>query len=170
VVANAGVAPNADTTAPLTGLPRSSRTMPWIAPVAAAAMFPIGRRGACARTTTEVHRSTRPPTTADAANLDLPLMPPRFPGPGSPGLRRRHGEVNVPGQSLVRDFVGDFDLQPVIALGKRRQRHGLSGLQLIARGHVESRRQRLRVQVGRIRLVEELLAARLLLLYVVSCH
>ena len=58
---------------------------------------------------------------------------------------------------LVRDLVGDLDLEPVVAFGERRQRHGLAALQLMARREVELRRQRLRVEGLRIRLVEELL-------------
>src|SRR5438093_839963 len=64
-------------------------------------------------------------------------------------LRLRDGEVQVARQRLVRDLVGDLDLQPVIALGERRERNGLSALQLMSRGKIELWRQRLRVQVLR---------------------
>src|SRR5579872_6340411 len=75
---------------------------------------------------------------------------------GSCGLRRNR-EVDVPGQRLLRDVVRHLDFETVLSFGKRRERDGLSGLQLMARGHVENRRQRLRVEILRIRLVEELL-------------
>ena len=73
-------------------------------------------------------------------------------------LGSRNGEVDVPGYRLVGDFVGNLNLEPVFTLGERRQRHALSGLELMARRHIELRRERLRVQrLGR-GLVEELFA------------
>ena len=75
-------------------------------------------------------------------------------------LRRADREIDVPGQRLVRDLVGDLDLEPVVTFGERGQRHRLAALQLMARREVELRRQRLRVQALRVRLVEELLRLR----------
>src|SRR5476649_2348079 len=107
----------------------------------------------CALETEGTQISTRPPTSDDAVILDILLMP----APVWLRLRRADGEVDFPRQRLVRDLVGDLDLEPVVAFRKRRERHGLPALQLMPGREVEVRRQRLRVQVLRVRLVEELL-------------
>ena len=61
------------------------------------------------------------------------------------------------------DLVGHLDLEPVVALGEAGQRHRQAARQLVPGREVELRRQRLRVQLLRIRLVEELLAVAALL-------
>ena len=61
---------------------------------------------------------------------ELPIIPPAT---KPRGLRRRDREVDVPGHRLVRELVGDLDFEPIIAFRERRQRHGLSGLQLMPR-------------------------------------
>src|SRR5439155_1912045 len=93
--------------------------------------------GACASatgTTAERQRSIRPPTTGCAVLLDACLM-------CTPcerdALRRVDREIDLPRQRLVRDLVGHLDLEPVIAFGKRSQRHGLAALQLVARRQIE---------------------------------
>src|SRR6476469_9233347 len=107
----------------------------------------------CATDATGKHSSARPPTTADAVILELLIMN----APALAALRGDNSESDFPRQRFVRDLVGDLDLQPVVAFRERRQRHGLPALQLVALREVEIRRQRLPVQVLRIRLVEELL-------------
>jgi hypothetical protein len=47
-------------------------------------------------------------------------------------LGSRNGEIDIPRQGLVGDFVGHFDLEPVVALRERRERNALTGLQLVA--------------------------------------
>src|SRR4051812_44055981 len=42
--------------------------------------------------------------------------------PSAPGSGRADGELDVFGQRLVREFVGDLDLQAVIAFREARQR------------------------------------------------
>src|SRR6185295_20265050 len=155
LTANAVDAPSAETIAPDTGAPRSSCTTPRIDPAAIDARCVTGRIsvGLCATRSDGRQRSTRPPTTADAVILDALLML----TPRERRLRRADGEVQLPRQRLVRELVGDLDLEPVVACRERRQRHGLAALQLVAGGEIELRRQRLRVQVLRVRLVEELL-------------
>src|SRR5262245_15197352 len=112
--------------APGTGMPRSSCTTPRIAPGAsdATCMTGWGWGTLCAIAAFAVHRRTRPPTT-DAVISSVPLICLPFLALGPtrardaiPILRRAHREVDVPGQGLVRDLVGDLDLQPVVALGK----------------------------------------------------
>src|SRR5262245_18284944 len=68
LTANALVAPRADTIAPDTGAPRSSSTLPRMAPDAADAMCDTGRGGStavCAVATDARQRSTTTPTAAD---------------------------------------------------------------------------------------------------------
>src|SRR4051812_47987247 len=80
--------------------------------------------------------------TATAINLDACLMVPPAAGVARRGaLPCDDGEVDVPGQRLVRELVGDLDLEPVVAVRKRCERHGLTGLQLMSLRHVELRRQ-----------------------------
>src|SRR6266540_3521876 len=94
----------------------------------------------------------------------------------SPGsalvLRRADRENDLPGQRLVRELVRHLDFEPVIALGERRQWHRLTALQLMAGREVELRRQRLRIEALRVRLVEELLrlAGGLLIEVVLDAH
>src|SRR5581483_3464433 len=118
--------------------------------------------GACADKPAGRHTSaTSPPTTADAIDCDVTrMLGPCVSASGraSP-LGRADGEVDVPCQRFVRDLVGNLDLQAILPFGEARQRHRLPALQLVAGGQVELRRQRLRVQVLRIGLVEELLRA-----------
>src|SRR4051812_39953181 len=110
----------------------------------------------CAATgNTERQRSPRPPTTADAVILVAFLI--CTPRERARCLRRRDREANFAGQRLVRDLVGDLDLEPVVPFGERRQGDCLPALELVAGRQVELRRQRLRVQILRVRLVEELL-------------
>src|SRR5471030_1278524 len=103
----------------------------------------------CALETEGTQISTRPPTSDNAVILDILLMP----APVWLRLRRADGEVDFPSQRLVRDLVGDLDLETVVTFRKRRQRHGLATLQLVARREVEVRRQRVRIQVLRVGLV-----------------
>src|SRR5262245_48433527 len=67
LTANALVAPRADTIAPDTGAPRSSSTLPRMAPDAADAMCDTGRcsTAVCAVATDVRQRSTTTPTAAD---------------------------------------------------------------------------------------------------------
>src|SRR5499427_1658761 len=102
----------------------------------------------------EMQTSPRLPTTANAVMLVACLIcSPRE----RDCLRRRDREVHVARQCLVRDFVGDLDLQAIVAFGERRERDRLSALQLMSRREIELRRQRLRVEILRVGLVEELL-------------
>src|SRR5690349_5198879 len=117
-------------------------------------MWVTGRasKAPCANTNPGVQSSTRPPTTA-AVILDVCLM--CTPRAARSALRRVDREIDFPRQRLVRDLVGDLDLEPVLALGERREGHRLPALQLMALGEIELRRQRLRVEVLGVRLVEE---------------
>src|SRR5262245_26974204 len=74
-----------------------------------------------------------------------------------PRLRRTDGERHVANERFVRDLVGDLDLQPILTFRERGERNRLSTLQLMAGREIELRRQRLRVEILRVRLVEELL-------------
>src|SRR6185295_6694094 len=147
--------------------------MPCIEPAAIDATCATGRTcdGLCARARDDKQRSTRPPTTTDAVILDPLLMstpdgltPGLSRGHGDYVLRRTDGEADFPRQRLVRDLVRHLDLEPIVALGERGQRHGLAALQLVAGREIELRRQRLSVQVLRIGFVEELLGCAALLL------
>src|SRR5437660_12714498 len=82
---------------------------------------------ACARVAADAHRRTRPPTTADAANLECLLICRALCGRAeSVRLRRGDGEVHVLCQRLVRQLVGNLDLQAIVPLREARQRHGLA--------------------------------------------
>src|SRR5688572_31455726 len=123
LTANALVAPRADTSAPATGLPRSSRTLPRIAPCDTDAMCVIGRGGAtlCALAAGARQRSTRTPTAADEHAMLLMVCSgrPLALGLQPRALRRADRKVHVPRQCLVRDLVGDLDFEPVRAFGER---------------------------------------------------
>src|SRR6266850_4078171 len=106
------------------------------------------------------------PTAENAITLELPVMfTPGAPAPrpfnsgsGVHALRRTDREGHLANQRLVRDLIRDLDLQPILPFRERRERHGLPALQLMTGREIELRRQRLRVEILRIRLVEELLA------------
>src|SRR5262245_42133984 len=146
LTAKALVAPSADTIAPATGRPRSSSTLPRIAPCVTDAICVTGRgwtAAICAFAAGARQRSTSTPTAAaeNAVLLNVysgrllrsftPVRSLRSGCAGPPGLRRADRKVHVPRQGLVRDLVGDLDLEAVRPLGERRQRHGLPALQLM---------------------------------------
>src|SRR5439155_4596558 len=137
--------------------------MPWIDPGASDARWAIACGGCAPAAVRPPAKSTRTPTAARASNLVVRVIV------VSPGLLcgaccgirpvpllRIHRKSHVPGQALVRNLVGNLHLEPVLALGERRQRHSLSALKLVPGGEIEFRRQGLRIQVLRVGLVEEL--------------
>src|SRR6185436_16792024 len=102
------------------------------------------------------HKCTRTPAAA-AIRLGVFLMRPSVAAGSARALSGGNGEVDVARYRLRPEFVRNLDFKPIIARRERRQRHRLSGLQLVAERHVERRRQRLAVQFLRRGLVEELL-------------
>src|SRR2546423_766640 len=132
----------------------------------------------CARPRAPGRRFARWPATRDTAAPDRRRPPPSLWKelscvlPCCQDLRRADGETDFPRQRLVRDLVGHLDLESVIALRERGERYCLPALQLMTGGQVELRRQRLRVQILRIRFVEELLrlAGELLVEVVLDAH
>ena len=169
VTATIAVAPSADTTAPAIG---DSAFVPHDALNGARRERRNPSDGLCrralARCALEIAgkpRTIRPPTTADAINLDVIALLRQARTAERRGCSlypADDGEVHVARQRLVRELVGDLDLEAIVAFRERRQRHGLAALELMAGGEIELRRQRLRVQALRVGLVEELLAACLL--------
>src|SRR5438093_3207758 len=142
------------------GPPASSCTTPVIAPepthaTRTTAASPDGMP-VCACAGSAIPRSIRPPTIADAV-LDgaMPVTPRALCTPSRSG----DCDVHVACQRLVRETVGDLDLEAIVTLGKRRQLDRLAALQLVAGGKIERGRQRLRVEVLRIGLVAEFLGA-----------
>src|SRR6266511_1134909 len=91
----------------------------------------------CATAADDTHNSTRPPTAADAIHLAVFVIVHSGRPLTGVALRRGDREVDVPRQRLVGHFIGDLDLKPVLTIRKRRERHGLPALQLVARGEVE---------------------------------
>src|SRR5688500_3166376 len=96
-----------------------------MAPAANDARRPSGRPGVLvpswAVASAGVPREMRPLTSANAASLDVPAMCapdllPHIAGActAADWLGAGDREVHVAGHRLVRDLVGDFDLEPVI--------------------------------------------------------
>src|SRR5262245_10997794 len=114
-----------------------------MAPGATDARCVTGRTAtSCAAAAGMKQRSTRPPTAAD--ELTVLLIGSLF--VRTRPLGRVDRKVHVPRESPVGDLVGHLDLQPVLPLREGRERDRLAALQLMARRHVELRRQRLRIE------------------------
>src|SRR5580765_2474988 len=100
----------------------------------------VAGAGVCARAAVARHRSPRLPAADATTTLDRSLMLTSGPirlarerarsGHGA-GLRRIDREVHVASDRLVRDLVGHLDLEAILTLRERCQRHGLAGLQLM---------------------------------------